>query len=296
VANALKLDIIHTQHIFLMGGLGQKIAKQLNIPTVHTYHTMMTEYTHYVPLKILQKSLRRLIIWRSRQFCNHTNRVIVPSSPIQEVLQQYGVKTKIEILPTGIKLKNFRKLTLKERRTIFHKYHIPFEKQILLFVGRLAQEKNLDFLIEAFSEILKKNSKVFLVLVGSGPYEKILKSKIKNLRLQNNVALTGFLAKEEANKFFGAADLFVFPSTTETQGIVLAESLASSTPVVAINQLGPKDIVKNGKDGFLVPLQKEAFIEKILYLLNNHQVRQKFAHCARESAKQFDIKLCAENL
>ena len=293
---SLELDIIHTQHIFLMGGLGQKIAQKLNIPTVHTYHTMMTEYTHYLPIKIIQGLIKNYIIFRSKNFCNRANTVIAPSSPIKDILKSYGVKKEIEILPTGITLKNFQKLSQNERRTILIKYQIPPEKTILLFVGRLAQEKNLDFLLEAYKDILERNQNVFLVLVGSGPYEENLKLKIKNLKIEKNVALIGFLPKEETNKFFGAADIFVFPSTTDTQGIVLVESLASATPVVAINQLGPKDIIKTGEDGFLVPLKKPEFIDKILLLVKNKDMRMRFAHRAHQNAKRFAIEKCTDRL
>ena len=296
IVASLDLDIIHTQHIFSMGGAGQKLAKKFHLPTIHTYHTMMTEYTHYLPVKILQGITKRFIIWRSRRFCNRADLVIVPSSPIKTVLEKYGIKKEIEVLPTGIELKNFKKLSENERRTICKKYKIPNEKKVLLFVGRLAQEKNLDFLLDSFAEILQKDPETFLVFVGNGPYEQNLKSQIKNLKLQSYVALTGFLPKEETNKLFGAADLFVFPSTTDTQGIVLAESLASGTPVVTINKLGPKDIIKNDKDGFLVPLQKKQFIDKILYLLKNDKIRHQFGYQAQQNVKKFAIESCTERL
>ncbi|MCX6807173.1 MAG: glycosyltransferase family 4 protein [Candidatus Berkelbacteria bacterium] len=292
----LRLDIIHTQHIFLMGGVGQLLAKKLNIPTVHTYHTMMTEYTHYVPIKIFQGLIKKFIISRSRNFCNRADKIIVPSSPIIDILKSYGVKKLIEVLPTGIDLTNFNKLSSKERRTILKKYKIPAEKEVVLFVGRLAQEKNLDFLIECFKDIITTYQNVHLILVGSGPYQENLKSKIKSLKLENHITLTGFLERPQTNKLFGAADIFAFPSITDTQGIVLAESMASSTPVVAINQLGPKDIIKDGQDGFLVSLNKKEFSDKILRLLKDKKLRQKFSRQAKIDAKRFSIENCTDKL
>ena len=292
----LNLDIVHTQHIFLMGGFGQNVARKLNIPTVHTYHTMMTEYSHYVPIKMLQGLVKEFIIIRSKRFCNRANRVIVPSHAVAEVLKSYGVKTQIEVLPTGIDLKQFKKLNLAERQRLLTKYHIPVKRKILLFVGRLAQEKNLGFLLESFKDIVEKEPNVHLVLVGSGPDEENLKSQSSKLKTEDNVTFTGFLQKPEANKFFGAADIFVFPSTTDTQGIVLAEAMASSTPVVAINKLGPKDFVNNNKDGFLVNLTKNEFVDKILRLLENEKLRRKFGQNARENAKRLSIENCTKKL
>lgn len=296
VVFSLHLDIIHTQHIFLMGGFGQKLAKQLGIPTVHTYHTMMTEYTHYVPIKILRELSKKFIIIRSRKFCNRANIVIVPSTPVADVLRSYGVKTPIEILPTGIDLKQFKKLNTTERKNFLKKYNIPDKKCILLFVGRLAREKNLSFLLNCFGEMVKKNQNIHLVLVGSGPDEESLKKQITNLKLKSYVTLTGFLPKTETNKFFGASDIFVFPSTTDTQGIVLAESLASSLPAVAIDKLGPKDIIQNGKDGYLVPEDPKEFIAKTLKLINDKNLRIKLGTNAKKNVERFSIENCAEKL
>jgi len=292
----LNLDIVHTQHIFLMGGFGQNVAKKFNIPTIHTYHTMMTEYTHYVPIKMLRGLVKKFIIIRSKRFCNRANRVIVPSHAMAEVLKSYGVKTQIEVLPTGIDLKQFKKLNLVERQRLLAKYRIPTKRKILLYVGRLASEKNLDFLLECFKDIVKKEPNAHLVLVGSGPDEEKLKSQISKLETEGSVTFTGFLPKPETNKFFGAADVFVFPSTTDTQGIVIAEAMASSVPVVAINKLGPKDFVNNNKDGFLVNLHKNEFIDKILRLLENEKLRRKFGQNARESAKKLSIENCTKKL
>jgi len=295
LAQKLKLEIIHTQHIFLMGGLGQQLARQLHLPTLHTYHTMMTEYTHYLP-KIFRFLAKKAIIFRSRQFCNRTDLVIVPSTPIVEVLRGYGVKKPIEVLPTGIELKQFRKLDEQTRYLFLKKYHLPPEKKILLFVGRLAEEKNLLFLLECFQKITKQSKDAHLVLVGSGPLEPIIRKEIERLGLVKKVILTGFLPKPETNKFFGTATLFLFPSTTETQGIVLVESLASGTPAIAVDALGPKDIILDHRDGFLVPLNQKIFVEKTLLLLKDEKMRRRFEENAQQDARRFAIGKITDRL
>lgn len=295
LAQKIKLDIIHTQHIFLMGGLGQRLARQLHLPTVHTYHTMMTEYTHYLP-RPCRFLAKRLIILRSRQFCNRADLIIAPSSPIVEVLRSYGVKKPIEVLPSGVDLKQFNKLDEQTRYLFLKKYHLPPEKKILLFVGRLAEEKNLLFLLECFQKIQNKSKDTHLVLVGSGPLEPVIKKEIERLGLGKKVTLTGFLPKPETNKFFGAATLFLFPSTTETQGIVLVESLAAGTPAIAIDMLGPKEIIRNHRDGFLVPLDQKAFIQKTLLLLKDEKMRRRFEENAQKDARRFAIGKITDRL
>lgn len=296
ITSSLSLDIVHTQHIFLMGSLGQKVARTLKIPCLHTYHTLMTEYTHYFPIKSLRNLVKKIIIFRSRNFCQKANKIIVPSTGMIEVLRSYGIKRPIEVLPTGIYLEEFKRLDLRSKRKILANYGIPFKKKILLYVGRLAEEKNLDFLLKCFLEIKKGEPDAHLVFVGSGPYEKNLKSQILNLKINKEVTLTGFLEKGLANQFFGLADLFVFPSTTDTQGIVLVEAMASSTPCLAINRLGPADIVENEKNGFLTELNKEEFVEKAMILLKDKKLWQKLSEGARKRAKDFEAKKIAQKL
>jgi len=296
VVSSLKLDLVHCQHIFLMGSYGQSLAKKLSLPCVYTYHTVLTEYVHYLPIKSLWGLAKKFLIKRAKNFCNQSDRIIVPSRPIASLLKSYGVTTPIVVIPTGIDLRKFRKLSRKERSILLTKFKIPYEKEILLFVGRLAQEKNLDFLINCFKEILEIYPSTHLVLVGDGPERENLKNMIERFGLKKAVTLTGFLEPAVTRKFFGAADLFVFPSTTETQGIVVAESLASSTPVVAVDYLGPKDLVQNGENGFLVPLKQKDFINKTILLLQNLYLRKRMEGNARKSVQAFSIRRSADKL
>lgn len=296
----LQLDVIHTQHIFLMGGFGQRVAKKFNLPLVHTYHSLMTMYAEYAPTRFIQNILKKWIIKRARWFCNKTNRVIVPSSPLIPLLQSYGIKGPFEVVPTGIELSQFddKETGKKEecRKIIAKKYKIPLDKDWLLYLARISFEKRLDLLLEAFLLVKKEFPNCHLIIVGSGPYEKQLKEQISKLGLKNEITACGFKTGQERNQFFKSADIFTFPSPSETQGIVIIESMASGTPVVAIDLFGPKDIIKNGKNGFLTPLDPREFSIAILKLLKDPQLRKKFQKEAKKTALNFSTSNCCQKL
>ena len=290
VIKPLKLDIIHTQLPFLVGYLGHRAAEKLNLPEVHTYHTHLTEYAHYMPISILRPLAKYGLKRISKNFCNNSDIVIAPSSAIKDLLMTYGVTSPIIVNPTGVELKSLKRLNQKEQNELFEKYNIPKNKKILLFGGRIAKEKNIPFLLKAMAKILKSYPSCFLIIAGGGPDEEAIKQRIIRLKLSDHAMVTGYLEKEEIAKFFGAADIFTFPSLTETQGLVLCEAMAGGTPVVAINELGPKDIVTNGIDGYLTKNEQNDFTSKIVKLLKNEPLREKMALAAKENVTKFSIQ------
>lgn len=280
----LNLDIIHTQHMFTMGRLGRKMAHRLHIPLVHTYHTLITEYTHYVPI-IPQKLTKAVILNLTKSYCNSCDQVVTPSPSMKKILRSYGVNVAIEAIPTGIYLKDFtnpyHKTVLKE------KWRIPEEKKILLYLSRIAREKNLDFLFKAIKKLKQKRQDFHLLMVGGGPELKYYQTKVKQWELDSYVTFTDKQEKDKANRFFGAADIFVFPSITETQGIVITEAMASGVPAVAINKMGPSDIIQDGIDGYLTSLNLDDFCAKIEKLLDNDNLREKFSLAAKKNVKKY---------
>lgn len=290
IIKPLKLDIIHTQLPFLVGYLGHHAAEQLNLPEVHTYHTHLTEYAHYVPSDLLQPLIRYGLKRLAKSFCNQSDIVIAPSTSIRDLLLNYGVISPIIINPTGVDLKKFWRLNQKERQQLFTQYDIPQDQKILLFGGRIAAEKNLVFLLKALVKIRKIYPQCFLVIAGGGPDENLIKDKIKKMNLTEKAIVTGYLTPPEMARFFGSADIFTFPSLTETQGLVLCEAMAGSTPVVAIDKLGPKDVVTNGIDGYLTKNDLTDFCDHILELLKNNTLREKMARAARKNVAKFSIE------
>lgn len=294
----LKLDIIHSQHLFTMGRLGLRVARNLKIPIVYTYHTLIAEYTHYVP--ILGDLAKSILIQFSRDYCNSCDQVITPSESMAKILVRYGVKKPIEVIPTGIHMAELQNPF--PDKVIRAKWNIPEHRQILLYLSRVAKEKNIDFLLHAMRQIVKNRqakhgrSDAHLLLVGGGPELEFYKNMVRKMKLEDYVTFTDMLKKEIANRYFGAADIFVFPSITETQGIVVAEAMAAGTPVVAVDKMGPSDIIKNNKDGYLTSLKISEFAGKIEKLLDDYGLRQRMAKFAQEDAKQYSSENCADKL
>lgn len=283
----LRLDIIHCQHIYGFSSSGLKISRILGLPVVLTYHTLITEYAHYVPV-IPGSIVKTEIIKRSVDFCNKCDQVVTPSTAMKKVLRSYGVKTAIEVIPTGVDLakleKHYNPTILKAR------WDIPESQKILLYVSRIAKEKNLDFLFEAIKTLAQKRKDFHLLMVGGGPELETYRRYVKKNDLSAIVTFAGMQEKEKANQFFGASDIFVFPSVSETQGIVITEAMAAGIPAVAINEMGPKDLIKDGIDGFLTPLNVEAFCDKIEKLLDSETLRKKMGQKAKIDAKKFSAR------
>lgn len=279
------LDIIHTQHMFTAGRLARYVARKYDKPLVYTYHTLIAEYTHYAG--IFSYITRAYLINMSRRFCNSCDQIITPSNPMKEKLLGYGVKTPIEVIMTGIEPRNYKKTS---NDSLKRKFKIEKKNKILLYLSRIAKEKNLEFLLQAFLRIQKSYPASHLVLVGGGPEESWCRGRIKDLKLTKKVTMTGMVPKEEANRYFGMADLFVFPSITETQGIVVAEAMASGTPPIAVGQMGPLDLIHDGEDGYLTKLDIDDFVAKTLDLLNDEKKREEFAHNGLLRVDEFSIE------
>lgn len=279
----LKLDLIHPQHLFTMGKFGLKVGQLLNIPVIHTYHTLIAEYTHYVPL--FSNLAKDMIVGMSRKYCNKCDQIVTPSPSMKKVLISYGVRTPIESIPTGVDLDDFKNPYHKE--VLKEKWHIPENQKILLYVSRIAREKNLDFLFESIKRLARRRNDFHLLMVGGGPELAYYQSKIVEWGLESVITFTGMQPKEITNRFFGAADIFVFPSVTETQGIVITEAQAAGIPVVAINKMGPSDLIKDGVDGFLTSLKNEEFSAKIEKLLEDRDLRKRMGERGKKNAEKY---------
>lgn len=280
-----ELDIIHAQHMFTAGRLARYAARKYDKPLIYTYHTLIAEYTHYAG--ILAGLARFYLINMSKRFCNSCDQVITPSESMKKILLKYGINTPIEVVMTGIDIKAYKRASGQASKQIKDRYKIPGDKKILLYLSRIAKEKNIGFLLRAIKKIIGQYSNCHLLMVGGGPEEEWLKTRIEQDRLQDTVTATGMLPKVEANKMFGIADLFVFPSCTETQGLVVAEAMASGAPPVAVDKMGPSDLIHDGKDGFLTKLTISDFSEKVLKLLHDDKLRDKFANEGMRRVEEF---------
>jgi 1,2-diacylglycerol 3-alpha-glucosyltransferase len=248
-------DLIHIQTPFIAHYAGLKAARQLSLPVVATYHTLFEEYVqHYarfLPGDWLKAQARAL----SRRQCNALDAVIVPSTAMQQRLADYGVDVPLHVLPTGIPLAQFAG---GDGQAFRHRHGILSNRPLALFVGRVAHEKNIGFLLEALIHARQLRPDILLVIAGEGPAMADLKAQVKTLGLRDAVQFIGYLNRQrELPDCYAAADVFVFASRTETQGLVLLEAMAAGLPVIALAEMGTTDILAPAR-GAIVPLAEPA--------------------------------------
>jgi glycosyltransferase involved in cell wall biosynthesis len=270
----LHLDLIHVHSPFSLGHVGASMARRLELPLVFTYHTMYDQYVHYFPFA--RRLAQKTMISIATRFCNHCDLVITPTVVIEKLLRSYGVTVPIVSIPTGIDTRLFEE---GDRYFLRDRLAIAPEEKILLFVGRLSKEKNLDSLFRVFGRVLQGDRNVTLVLAGSGPDEESLRQLAVEMGIAEKLAFTGRLSNEEVAGAYKSADIFVFPSLTETQGLVLVEAMAGGLAVVARSAFGSVAIVNDGVTGYLCD-SEEAFAERICELLQNQTLRRRMGEAA----------------
>lgn len=229
----LKLDLILSQTEFSLGIFAKLVSKRLNVPIVHTYHTMYEEYMHYVSKGIeLSPAIARKY---SKSFCNGVDGVVAPTRKTERLLKNYGVKKTIRVIPTGIDFSPFDPsgYTNDEIIAIKKAHHIPLDSPIVLFIGRVAKEKSIDMVIDAMPKLLEKVPKAKLVIVGDGPSRLELEEQAQNLGIRNSVIFTGMHPWRTIGKMYQLGDVFVSASVSETQGLTFAEAMAAKLPVLA---------------------------------------------------------------
>lgn len=285
------LDIIHSHSPFLLGRLGARAARRYRLPLLFTFHTLYDQYVHYFPFA--RQASKQVVQRISRNFCNRCNRVIAPSNMIVSYLQRIGVKTPVTNIPTGVDLDEFTNLN---PNWLEENYNIKPDEKVLLFVGRLGQEKNVTFLIKAFDAVQSTYPQCHLVLVGKGPQENALRRLSKERGIQEKVTFTGVLPRQKIVHCYASADLFVFPSVTETQGLVIGEAKATGLPVVAIRAFGPAEMVKHGEDGFLTDPSLPSFTTAITNLLENRELYSRMSKQAYKNAALISSAYCAQRM
>jgi 1,2-diacylglycerol 3-alpha-glucosyltransferase len=279
---ATDYDLIHIQTPFAAHYLGVKLAKELGVPRVETYHTFFEEYLyHYLPF--LPKGAARFLARSlSRRQCNDLDALVVPSPDMLDVLRGYGIQTQAKIIPTGLPAENF----LPGNGMIFRDRHgIPKDRPVMLYVGRVAFEKNIGFLLQVAAHIRQTMPEALLLIAGEGPALKMLKSQAARLGLGNHILFVGYLdRKTELPDCYRAANVFVFSSVTETQGLVLLEAMAQAVPVVAIAEMGAHDVLREGLGALIAAHEVEDFAAKVLSLLNDPESARQLGERGREYA------------
>lgn len=287
----LGLDIIHAHSPFLLGRLGASAARRHKLPLIFTYHTLYEQYSHYMPFA--RNASKQLIAFIASDFCNRCDAVITPSRLVMNYLQRGGVYTTIYTIPTGVDINEFCDA---DPQWLKNNFAIAPEEKILLFVGRLSKEKNLIFLLKAFQIVQEIIPEAHLVLVGKGPLEEYLRRLCHEMKIENKVTFTGVLPRNKVVHCYAGATLFVFPSVTETQGLVIGEAKATGLPVIAIRAYGPAEMVRHGEDGFLTDPTIPVFTNAILKLLQDQELYNNMRATAFKNASIFSSSNCAETM
>jgi len=289
----MNLDIIHVHSPFTMGRVGLRYARKYNLPLLFTYHTRYDQYVHYIP--VAHELAKEVTIKYSSHFCNNCSHLIAPSSEIEEMIRSFDVKTPISVIPSGVPIEKFNG---RQAGWLREHYPIPDNNRILLFVGRLTKEKNLPFLIQAFKEVKENLSETTLVIIAQGPLEEELKEFVTSvgLSLNKDVIFTGALPFESLINAYYSADLFVFSSLTETQGLVLIEAMAAGLPVVAVRASGVQEMVDDGINGALTLCDTHELAAAVCRVLNDDKLYQSLKINARKKAERLSSRNMALKL
>lgn len=293
------LDIIHSHTEFGIGTFARIIAKQLNIPLVHTYHTMYEDYVHYITKGYFDGTSKKIVEYLTKFYCDKTTKeLIVPTKKAYDLFKEkYKVDKNVHIIPTGIDIEKFYKENININKLFKLKEQIGINEKdfVILYVGRLGQEKNVDFLIDNHEYFVRKNENVKLLIVGSGPdYEKY-KEKVKKLKLEKNILFTGKVPYNNIEYYYNMGNIFVTASTTETQGLTVIEAMATSIPVVCINDESFKSTVIPDLNGYLFDNKKE-YRKYIEILINDQKLLKKMGKQAKISTNQYSSKYYAERI
>jgi glycosyltransferase involved in cell wall biosynthesis len=283
----LKLDIIHTHHPVLLGQTAAAKARDYNLPLVFTFHTQYHEYTHYIPFpqEQVQEFLKNRVIGWLREFMRKCQHIIIPSESMRSVLvNEYGLVDKFTVIPTGIDLTPYKKADGAAIRAGWNWN----DDKVIISAGRLAEEKNWGTLLQAFAMAQKAQPNIRLVLLGDGPQSQALQSLAGELGITERVTFVGKVPFEEVPNYLKAADLFAFASITETQGLVTLEAMAAGLPAVAVDGAGTRDILEDGKQGFLRQNDPADLADGIVQVVENPSLRSKFKTSALRTSRSYD--------
>jgi 1,2-diacylglycerol 3-alpha-glucosyltransferase len=287
-------DLVHIQTPFVAHYQGIALARTLGVPAVETYHTYFEEYLHhYVPL--MPRALMRFV---ARRFtvsqCNALDALVVPSRAMERALQDYGVQCPMHVIPTGMDMQRFKGGDGARFRASLG---IAPERPVLVHVGRIAHEKNIDFLFRMFAQVVAQRPDAMMIVAGEGPALAHCKSYVRSLGLAEQVHFVGYLSRESALlDCYRCGDLFVFSSKTETQGLVLLEAMALGVPVVSTAHMGTKDIVAPQRGAAAAPDDEAQFAQIVVSLLSSPERRAAMSAAARAFAASWSAAAMADRL
>ena len=292
VVASLQLDVFHAQHPLLLGAAAARWARREKRPLVFTYHTHYDRYAHYVPGP--SHLVARLAMRQAAVFADHADLVVAPGPAVVRTLRARGVQTRIAIVPTGVPL--LVNAAESARMACRRALGLDEGSPLCLAVGRLAREKNQTFLLRAFARILQNLPDARMVLVGEGDDRPRLDLLARTLGITGRVRFAGAVPHEAVGDYYQAADLFLFPSTSETQGIVVLEALAAGLPVVAVSSEAASELLSDGRGGNLTSEEPGSFARSAVGLWEEPQRRRSMAEAGRQIAEGYAPDACAARL
>lgn len=289
VLDRLEPDIVHVQSEFRLCRMAVKYAISKGIPLVMTAHTNWEQLIKlYLPF-LTDSFARNFVRGRMGMMCNSADHVIVPTKAMRELILGYGVNSPISVIPTGVFREDFE-LGREEAEHSVSRWLKLFPelvgKRVLLTAGRIGGEKNIAFLLEVFKRLASDDPGLRLVIAGDGPYRETLERMARRLGLEDRVLFLGFVARAKMKELYNLAEVFIFASRVESQGMVVIESMMAGTPVVAIGEMGTRELMDGDNGGFMVEADLDAFTEKVRLLLSDQELRRRkaeeaFAHAQK---------------
>lgn len=286
-------DIIHSQTEFSTMLVARHISRKLQIPHIHTYHTMYEDYLKYLfKGKLLKPRASGMI---TGFILNRIDGVIAPTKKVKDALARYGVKTETYVVPTGIDIKKFRTpIEPVEKSQLLNKYGLSERDNVILYIGRVAYEKNIDELIDKFFDLSEKIDNLKFLIVGGGPYLENLREKVDTLSMRDRILFTGMIDNKEIYKYYKLGKVFVTASTSESQGLTYIEALASGLPVVCKYDKAIDGLISS--DNGAVYNDDIEFEEAMLKLLTDEVHRLKISKNAVQSTDDYSTTKFAQNI
>jgi 1,2-diacylglycerol 3-alpha-glucosyltransferase len=289
-----EFDIVHVHTPFIAHYAGARFARRAGIPCVATYHTFFEEYLHhYVPA--MPRSIGRFLARAfTRSQCDDVQALIAPSDPMKDILLAYGVSTPIHVLPTGLPADRF---ATGDGNRFRAEAGIPLDRPLMTYVGRVAHEKNIEFLVQVFTKVRQTIPNAMLVIAGEGPARDSLRQRVTSLKLDSDVHFAGYLDRNKGLlDCYAAANVFAFASRTETQGLVLLEAMAQGAAVVSTAQLGTRSILKPGSGAVVVEEQQDEFAAAVIRVLQSPDLQKELGDRGRAYAKTWSSASMARRL
>ncbi len=283
-----EFDIIHTHTPFTIGFVGLRWAESHGIPVVSTYHTLYDRYAHYIPY-FPRRYTRFRMAKHTNFYYNNVDHVITPSEASMRWLQRHSVNKPITVVPTGVP-----KGPIIDRSEARLALGIPPDQRILLYVGRLAKEKNLEVLFEAVTRVFAEDPSVRLWLVGDGPHRDECASMVRRLGIGDKVNFVGSVPRREVDQYYASADLFVFSSITETQGLVVIEAMNFGLAAVAVTGGGASEAIEDGYNGFIVKNEPESLSSAVLTVLHDDALSARLSEGATVTSRRYGTEAMAE--